>query len=110
MLSQNLIQHGKNLRYTDPTALYQAGNQLDVANRCTVKRISFIVAFFFKARFRQTIWLTARGIQMLFLFLAFRGLIIFDAAAYGILLPVGIPAAKRTAKINTPCIAGMGKK
>ena len=51
VLSQNFIQHGKNLRQTDPTALYQTGDQLNVTNRCTVYFTSaIIVAFFIKAR------------------------------------------------------------
>ena len=53
VLSQNLSQHGGNLRQTDPAALYQAGNQLDVTNRCTVNSTAaVIVAFLIKARSR----------------------------------------------------------
>ena len=47
---------------------------------------------------------------MLFLFLAFRALIIFDASAYGILTPVSIPAAERAAQINAAGIAWMSEK
>ena len=47
---------------------------------------------------------------MLFLFLAFRALIIFNASAYGILAPVSLPAAERTAKIIAPGIAWVGEK
>jgi hypothetical protein len=47
---------------------------------------------------------------MLFLFLAFRALIIFDASACGVLAPVSLPAAKRAAKIATACIAWVGEK
>ena len=47
---------------------------------------------------------------MLFLLLAFRALIIFDASAYGILASVSIPAAERAAKIGAAGIAGMGEK
>ena len=53
---------------------------------------------------------TARGIQILFLLLAFRALIIFDASAYGVLAPVSLPAAERTAKIIAAGIAGVGEK
>ena len=47
---------------------------------------------------------------MLFLFLAFRALIIFNASAYGILAPVSLPAAERTAKIIAAGIAWVGEK
>jgi hypothetical protein len=47
---------------------------------------------------------------MLLLYLAFRTLIIFDASADGIFAPVGIPAAKRAAKIAAACIAWVGEK
>ena len=47
---------------------------------------------------------------MLFLFLAFRGLIIFNASAFGLLAPVSLPAAERTAKIIAAGIAGVGEK
>ena len=47
---------------------------------------------------------------MLFLLLAFRALIIFNASAYGILAPVRLPAAERTAKIIAPGIAWVGEK
>jgi hypothetical protein len=47
---------------------------------------------------------------MLFLLLAFRALIIFDASAYGILASVSIPATERTAKINAAGIAWVGEK
>ena len=47
---------------------------------------------------------------MLFLYLAFRTSIIFDASANGILTPVGITAAERAAKIDAACIAWMGEK
>jgi hypothetical protein len=47
---------------------------------------------------------------MLFLLLAFRALIIFNASAYGILAPVSLPAAERTAQIMAAGIAGMSKK
>jgi hypothetical protein len=43
VLSQNFIQYGKNIHQTDPTALYEAGNQLDVTNRCTVNFISAVI-------------------------------------------------------------------
>lgn len=53
VLSQNFIQHGKNLRQTNPSALYQAGNQLDVTNRCTVNfRSEIIIVFLISAWFR----------------------------------------------------------
>ena len=53
VLSQNFIQHGKNLHQAHQTALYQTGNQLDVTNRCTVNLISEIVLdFLIKARSR----------------------------------------------------------
>jgi hypothetical protein len=47
---------------------------------------------------------------MLFLFLTLRALIIFNASAYGILAPVCLPAAERTAKIIAAGIAGVGEK
>lgn len=47
---------------------------------------------------------------MLFLLLAFRALIIFDASVYGVLAPVCLPAAERTAKINAASITWMGEK
>jgi hypothetical protein len=47
---------------------------------------------------------------MLFLLLAFRALIIFNASAYGILAPVSLPAAERTAKIFAAGIAWVGEK
>ena len=47
---------------------------------------------------------------MLFLFLAFRALIIFSAAPYGFLTSVSLPAAERTAKIIAAGIAWMGEK
>jgi hypothetical protein len=82
-----------------------------VTHRCTVKRTStLIVAFPFIAWVRQTVLSTARGIQMLFLLLAFRALIIFDASAYGILAAVSIPAAERTTNINAAGIAWVGEK
>lgn len=34
VLSQYLIEHGKNFPYIDPTAFYQTGNQLNVTHRC----------------------------------------------------------------------------
>ena len=40
----------------------------------------------------------------------FFALVIFSASAGGFLAPVSVPAAERTAKINTPCIPRMGKK
>ena len=53
VLSQNFIQHVKNLRQTNPTALYQTGDQLDVTNRCNVHiTATIIVAFFIKVRSR----------------------------------------------------------
>lgn len=52
-LPENLIQHGKNLRQTEPTALYQTGNQLDVTNRCIVNFTHAIIdSFFIGDRFR----------------------------------------------------------
>jgi len=47
---------------------------------------------------------------MPFLCLAFRGLIIFGASAYGALAPMGIPAAERTAKITAAGIPWVGEK
>ena len=47
---------------------------------------------------------------MLFLFLAFRALIIFDASVYGVLAPVSLPTAERAAQINAAGIAWMGEK
>ena len=47
---------------------------------------------------------------MFFLLLAFRGLIIFNASAYGVLAPVSLPAAERTAKIIAASIAWVGEK
>jgi len=47
---------------------------------------------------------------MLFLLLAFRALIIFNASVYGILAPVSLPAAERTAKIIAAGIAWVGEK
>ena len=47
---------------------------------------------------------------MFFLLLAFRALIIFDASVYGVLAPVSLPAAERTAKIIAAGIAGVGEK
>jgi hypothetical protein len=55
-------------------------------------------------------FLAARGIQTLFLFLAFRALIIFGASAVSVFAPVCLPAAERTAKIDTASITGMGEK
>jgi len=111
VLSQNFIQHGKNLHQTDPTTLYQTGNQLDVTNRCIVNfRSTIIIVGLSSAWLRQTILLTTGVIQLLFLYLAFFALVIFSASAGGFLAPVCLPAAERTAKINTPCIPWMGKK
>jgi hypothetical protein len=78
VLSQYPFQHGINLRQTYPTALYQTGNKLDVAHHFTVNRTS--VLLFFRDWFRQTVLLTARGIQILFLFLALFGPVIFGAS------------------------------
>ena len=47
---------------------------------------------------------------MLFLFLTLRALIIFNAPAYGVLAPVSLPAAERTAKIIAAGIAWVGEK
>jgi len=47
---------------------------------------------------------------MLFLFLAFRALIIFDASAYGVLAPVSLPATERAAQINAAGIPWVGEK
>ena len=47
VLSQNFIQHDRNLRQTNPTSLYQTGNQLDVTNRCTVNFTSAIIMVVF---------------------------------------------------------------
>jgi hypothetical protein len=79
-----------------------------VTYHCTVNRTS--VLFFFRAWFRQTVLSTARGIQTLFLFLAFRALIIFDASAFGVLAPMSLPAAERAAKIIAACIAWVGEE
>jgi hypothetical protein len=43
VLSQNFIQQGKNIRQTNPTALYQTGNQLDVTDRCIVNFTDAII-------------------------------------------------------------------
>jgi hypothetical protein len=111
VLSQNLIQQGKNLRQTDPTALYQTGNQLDVTNRCTVNRTSaIVVAFFISDWFRQTVLMASASVQILLLYLAFFAPIIFTASLYGVFAPMSLPAAERTAKVSTPCIARMGEK
>lgn len=111
VLSQNFIQQGKNLRQTDPTALYQTGNQPDVTNCCSVN-FTFVItgAFFILDWLRQTVLMASASVQILFLYLAFRGLIIFGASAYGVFAPMSLPAAERTAKVSTPCIARMGEK
>ena len=75
VLSQNFVQHGKNLFPTDPTTLYQTGNQLDVTNDFCVK---IVVAFVITARI--LFGSTAIGVQMLFLFLALFGPVIFGAS------------------------------
>ena len=47
VLSQNFIQQGVNLRQSNKTPLYESGDQLDVANRCTVNfRSAIIIAIF----------------------------------------------------------------
>ena len=107
VLSQNSIQHGKNLRHIDPTALYQTGNKPDMFHCRVVNATS---AIFIQVRFRQSVLLAAAGIQMLLLYLAFRAPIIFDAPVYGILAPVSRSATKRTAKIVAAGIAWVGKK
>ena len=102
VLSQNFIQHGKNLLQSNPPALQQTGNQLDVTDRCIVNfRSEIIIVGFSTAWVRQTILLTTGIIQLLFLYLAFFALVIFSASAGGFLAPVSFPAAERTAKINT---------
>lgn len=53
VLSQNFIQQGCNLRQSNKTSLYETGDQLDVANRCTVNfRSAIIIASFIPDRFR----------------------------------------------------------
>jgi hypothetical protein len=53
VLSQYPFQHGINLRQTYPTALYQAGNKLDVTHSCIVNLThAIIVSFFIGFRFR----------------------------------------------------------
>ena len=47
---------------------------------------------------------------MLFLLLALCCLIILGASTFGVLAPVSLPTAERTAKINTPCIPSMSEK
>jgi hypothetical protein len=47
VLSQNFAQHGINLHKTNPTALYQTGNQPDVTHRCIVNLILAIIVFSF---------------------------------------------------------------
>jgi len=47
---------------------------------------------------------------MLFLFLAFRALIIFDASAYGVLASVSLPATERAAQISAAGIPWVGEK
>jgi hypothetical protein len=47
---------------------------------------------------------------MLFLYLAFFCLIIFDASGNGALAPMSISATERAAKVLTSCIPGMGEK
>ena len=106
MLSQYLIQHGKDFFHIDPTALYQTGNQLNVTHCCIVN-----ISFFIGTRFRKSVLLVVSGgIQTLFLFLALWALIIFSASTVGALAPVGISAAERAAKITTTGISWMGKK
>lgn len=107
MLSQNPIQHGQNLCHLDPTPLYQADNKLDMFH-CRAFNAAYAV--FIEIRFRRSVLHAAKGIQMLLFYLAFRALIIFDAPVYGILPPVSLSAAKRTAKIAAACIAGVGEK
>ena len=47
---------------------------------------------------------------MLFILLAFRALIIFDASVYRVLAPVSLPAAERAAQIIAAGIAWVGEK
>ena len=47
---------------------------------------------------------------MLFLYLAFFGLIIFSASAWGFLAPVSFPATERAAKITAAYVPRIGEK
>ena len=111
MLSQYFVQHGKNLRQADPSALYKTGSQSDVVyHRIVNFTHAVIVSTFIESRFRYTVLFATGGIQILLLYLALLAPVIFGTSADGFLAPMSLPAAERTAKIIAACIPWMGEK
>jgi hypothetical protein len=109
VLSQNLIYQPHDFLQTNSSPFDQARYHLNVKQRCLINfSFTSLGGLFIRIRFRPVA--IAPGVQILFLYLALFAAIIFNASLDGIFAAVNLPTTKRTPKIATAGIAGVGEK
>ena len=109
VLSQNFIYQPDDLLEANSSPLYQARYHLNVKHSCLIN-FSFtnLGGLFIQIRFNYAA--IAPVVQILFLYLTLFAAIIFNSSLDCIFAANRLPTAKRTPKIATAGIAGVGEK
>ena len=109
VLSQNTFNHPHDLFQSDSSSFDQARCHLNMQDDgCLKGRFTAICECFIRIFFRQGA--IAPGVQILFLYLAFRASVILDTSLDGALSPMGLSAPEGTSKPLSTGISGVGKK
>ena len=109
VLSQNFIYQSDDFLEANSSPFDQARYHLNVKDNCLIN-FSFTTFSGLSSRPQFSDASTAPGVQILFLYLALFAAIIFNASLDCIFPAVNVPTTKRTPKIATTSIAGVGEK
>jgi hypothetical protein len=109
VLSQNVIYQSDDLLEAISSPFDQARYHLNVKDSCLINfSLTTFRGLSSRTQFRYAA--TALVVQILFLYLTLFAAIIFNASLDCIFAAVSLPTAKRTPKIATAGIAGVGEK